>query len=142
MSRLCYSLTGIRSLNERRTKMDFWQKVKRDVQKGIKEGVEVMIEGVAAAKEKAGEMSEEGKRRYKIFLLKTNVQKEISELGGKIYGLSAKVKNPMLDSKVKAAIAKIRKIESEIVKLEKEAQKAVKKVVAGTTKKIKKIKKK
>jgi len=122
--------------------MDFWQKVKRDVQKGIKEGVEVMKEGVAAAKEKAGEMSEEGKRRYKIFLLKTNVQKEISELGGKIYGLSAKVKNPMLDSKVKAAIAKIRKIESEIVKLEKEAQKTVRKVVAGTTKKIKKIKKK
>ena len=126
--------------------MDFWQKVKRDVQQGIKEGVEVMKEGVAAAKEKAGEMSEEGKRRYKIFLLKTNVQKEISELGGKIYGLSAKMKNPMLDSKVKAAIAKIRKIESEIVKLEKEAQKtvkkSVKKVVAGTTKKIKKIKKK
>ena len=126
--------------------MDFWQKVKRDVQKGIKEGVEVMKEGVAAAKEKAGEMSEEGKRRYKIFLLKTNVQKEISELGGKIYGLSTKLKNPMLDSKVKTAIAKIRKIESEIVKLEKEAQKAVKKsvkkVVAGTTKKIKKIKKK
>ena len=33
--------------------MDFWQKVKRDVQKGIKEGVEVMKEGVAAAKVKA-----------------------------------------------------------------------------------------
>ena len=122
--------------------MDFWQKVKKDVQKGIKEGVEAMKEGVAAAREKAGEGSEEGKRRYKIFLLKTNVQKEISELGGKIYGLSANVKNPMLDSKVKAAIAKIRKIESEIVKLEKDAQqtvkKSVKRVVAGTKKKIKK----
>lgn len=122
--------------------MDFWQKVKRDVQKGIKEGVEVMKEGVAAAKEKAGEMTEEGKRRSQVFLLKTNVQKEISELGGKIYGLSEKVKNPMLDSKVKAAIAKIRKVELQIVKLEKDAQitvkKSVKRVVAKTTKKIKK----
>ncbi|MCC6544962.1 MAG: hypothetical protein IT392_10780 [Nitrospirae bacterium] len=124
--------------------MDFWQKVKRDVQKGLKDGVEVMKEGVAVAKEKAGEMSDEGKRRYQIFLLKTKVQKEISELGGKVYGLSAKVKNPMLDSTVKAAITRIKKIELQIVKLEKNTQntvkKSVKKVVARTTKKIKKIK--
>ncbi len=117
--------------------MDFWQKVKRDVQKGIKEGVEVMKEGVAVAREKAGEMTEEGKRRYHIFLLKTKVQKEISELGGKIYGLSTKVKNPMLDDKVKATIAKIRKFEAQIVKLEKEAQKSVKKMIAETKKRIK-----
>ncbi len=120
--------------------MDFWQKVKRDVQKGIKDGVEVMREGVAVAKEKAGEMSEEGKRRYQIFLLKTKVQKEISELGGKVYGLSAKVKNPMLDSKVKAALAKIKKIELQIVKLETKAQKSVKKAVVKTVKKVKKKK--
>ena len=122
--------------------MDFWQKVKRDVQKGIKEGVEVMREGVAAAKEKAGEMSDEGKRRYQIFTLKTKVQKEISELGGKVYGLSAKVKNPMLDNKIRATIARIKKIELQIVKLEKTAQtsvkKSIKKVVAKTTKKINK----
>jgi hypothetical protein len=98
--------------------MDFWQKIKNDIQKGIREGVGIVREGVTVAKAKAEELTEEGKRRLKIFELKTKVQREISELGGRVYAVSDKLKNPMLDKKAKAVIARIRKLEAQIAKLE------------------------
>lgn len=98
--------------------MDFWEKVKRDIQKGIKEGIEIVSEGVTVVKETAGELTEEGKKRLKLFELQTKVQKEIAELGGKVYDISSKVKNPMLDSKVKAAVSRIKKLEAQMAKLE------------------------
>jgi len=98
--------------------MGFWQKVKKDLQRGIREGITVVKEGAAVVKEKVEELTEEGKRQYKIFALKTKVQKEIAELGGRVYDLSAEVKNPMLDRKVKAIVARIKKLEAQITKLE------------------------
>lgn len=98
--------------------MDFWEKVKQDVQKGIKEGLVMFGEGITVVKAKAGELTEEGKRRLKIFELKTKVQREISELGGRVYGLSGKLKNPMLDKKAKAITSRIKKLEMQIGKLE------------------------
>jgi peptidoglycan hydrolase CwlO-like protein len=98
--------------------MDFWEKIKSDIQKGIKEGIGIVKEGVTVVKEKAEEISGEGKRRLKIFELKTKVQREISDLGGRVYALSAKVKNPMLDKKVTAVLSRIKKLESQIMKLE------------------------
>lgn len=98
--------------------MDFWEKIKSDIQKGIKEGIGMVKEGVTVAKAKAEELTEEGKRRLKIFELKTKVQREISELGGKVYDLSEKIKNPMLDRKVKTIITRIKKLEVQIAKLE------------------------
>jgi hypothetical protein len=99
--------------------MDFYQKIKGDLQKGIKEGITVVKERAAVVKEKVEELTEEGKKQYNIFLLKTKVQKEISELGGRVYDLSAKLKNPMVDRKVKALIARIKKLEAKVTRLEK-----------------------
>jgi hypothetical protein len=98
--------------------MDFWEKVKRDVQKGIREGLVFVREGVAVVKEKAEELTEEGKRRIRIFELKTKVQKEMSDLGGRVYSLDSQNKNPMMDKKVKTSIGKIRKLETQIAKFE------------------------
>jgi len=98
--------------------MDFWEKVKRDIQKGIKEGIGIVSEGVTVVKEKAGELTEEGKKRLKLFELQTRVQKETAELGGKVYDLSSKLKNPMMDSKVKAVVSRIKKLEAQMAKLE------------------------
>jgi hypothetical protein len=98
--------------------MDFWEKIKSDIQKGIREGFVMVKEGVTVARAKAEELTEEGKRRLKIFELKTKVQREISELGGRVYSLSEKLKNPMLDKKAKAVIARIKKLETQIAKLE------------------------
>lgn len=104
--------------------MDFWQKIKSDVRKGIKEGIGIVREGVTVVKTKAGELTEEGKRQLKIYELKTKVQREIAELGGKVYSLNSKMKNPMLDSKVKAVMGRIKKLEAQIVKIEDAKKKA------------------
>jgi uncharacterized protein YlxW (UPF0749 family) len=99
-------------------KMDFWHKVKKDLQKEIKAGIAFIRESTAVVKKKTEELTEEGKKQYKIFELKTKVQKEITELGGRIYDLSSRIKNPMLDTKVKAILARIKKLESQVAKLE------------------------
>jgi len=98
--------------------MEFWEKVKKDVKKGFRDGLAVIREGAVAVKEKAGELTEEGKRQYKLFDLKTKVQKEITELGGKVYGLISMEKDPAADAKVKACVSKIKKLETQINKLE------------------------
>jgi hypothetical protein len=98
--------------------MDFYQKIKGDLRKGIKEGITVVKEGAAAVKEKVEELTEEGKKQYNMFLLKTKVHREIAELGGRVYDLSVKLKNPMVDKKVKALIARIKKLEAQVTRLE------------------------
>jgi len=98
--------------------MDLWKKVKEDLQKGIEEGITYVREGASVVMKKAEELTEEGKRRYKLYDLKTKVQHEITELGGRVYELSSKVRNPILDSKVKAIKARIKKLEAEIMILE------------------------
>ncbi len=98
--------------------MNFWEEVKKDLQKGIKEGLDRVRVGAVAVKEKAAELTEEGKRRYKVFDLKTKVQREMTELGGKVYALSATRKNPVLDKRVKTIVSRIKKLEAQIAKLE------------------------
>jgi hypothetical protein len=98
--------------------MDFWEKIKSDIQKGIKDGIGIVKEGAIVVKTKAEELTEEGKKRLKVFELKTKVQRDLSELGGKVYALSAKGKNPLFDSKVKAVITRVNKAEARIAKLE------------------------
>ena len=98
--------------------MNFWEKVKEDLQKGLEEGITVVKKGVAVVKAKAEELTEEGKKQYKIFALKAKVRDEIADLGGRVYDLSSKVKNPMLDRKVKTIVAQIKKLETQITKLE------------------------
>ncbi len=98
--------------------MDFWEKIKRDVQKGFREGLAVIREGAVAVKEKAEALTGEGKRQYKLFEIKTKVQKEISELGGRVYGLLAAEKEVTSDRRVKSSVTKIKKLETQITKLE------------------------
>ncbi len=98
--------------------MNFWEKVKRDLQKGMDESIAFVKEGAAVVMKKAEELTDEGKKRYILYELKSKVQKQIAELGGQVYDLSSKTKNPMLDSKVKDIVARIRRLETEILKLE------------------------
>jgi len=98
--------------------MDFWDKVKKDLQKGFNEGIAVMKEGVGVVKTKAEELTAEGKRQYKIYQLKTKVQNHIAELGGKVYSLSSTAGNPLLDNRVKGLVARIKTLEEQIDILE------------------------
>ena len=122
--------------------MNLWEKVKADLQKGLGEGITYVREGAAVVKKKAEEFTEEGKKRYRLYELKTKVRQEISELGGKVYDLSGKLRNPMLDTKVKAIKARIKKLELEINKLEGIPANKVKKIASRgkTAKKVAKQK--
>ena len=111
--------------------MDLWEKVKRDVQKGVKEGI-------AAIKGKAEELGTEGKKMIRLFELKTEIESEFTELGGRVYSLSAKAKNPMLDKKVKAVINRIKRLDAQIVKLEGKKKTTVKKKTVKKKKSVKK----
>jgi hypothetical protein len=98
--------------------MNFWDKVKKDLQTGVEESLAFVREGAFVVRQKAEELTDEGKRRYRLYELQTRVQKEIAELGGKVYDLSERVANPMRERSVKAIKARIKKIETEILKLE------------------------
>ena len=113
--------------------MNFWTKIKKDLQKGYDEGIAFVKEGAAVVLKKAEELTDEGKKRYALYELKARVQKEISELGGQVYDVSAKMKNPMLDSKVKDIVGRIKRLEAEIEKHEGKQSTAAKKPVAKKT---------
>jgi len=111
-----------------KVKVEDIQKVIRNgidiVQKGItmakdlKGEIEPVIKGFKAAQKKAAELTEQGKKGLRIFELKAKIQREFVELGARVYELSAKVKNPMPDKKIAAILSKIRKLEAQIVSLE------------------------
>jgi hypothetical protein len=109
--------------------MDFWTKVKGDLQKGVKEGMEAFREGATVVRKKTEEITAEGKRRLKIYDLKKTVRHEITELGGRVYDLKAKTKNPYLDTRVKSTIGRIKRLEGRIANLEGKVKEAVKKRV-------------
>jgi hypothetical protein len=120
--------------------MSFWDGVKKDLQKGWKEGLEAFKEGAVVVREKAEELTDEGKRRYAMHEIKTKVQKEIADLGGKVYELSPKTGNPLANKKVQTIIAKVKKLESELKKLERKGKIAPKKTTKKKTTKKKTVK--
>ena len=113
--------------------MSFWTKVKKDLQNGVDEGLAFVKEGAAVVIRKAEALTDEGKKRYILYEMKAKVQKEIAELGGKVYDLSAKMKNPMLDTKIKEITARIKRLEAEILKVEGKQTPGAKKTVVKKT---------
>jgi hypothetical protein len=110
--------------------MSLWNEVKADLERGVKEGIEIIKEGATFVKGKTEELTEEGKRRLKLFELKAKVRKEMTELGGYVYDLKFRVKNPLGDSKVKVVIERIKKLEDQIMKLEGKTKESIKKIPA------------
>lgn len=124
--------------------MNFWERVKKDlkegiqdidweeiggeVQRGINKGIKAVRKGTAAVKEKAEELTEDAKRQYKIFELKGKVRDWIAELGGKVYELYSTGMNPMDNTNVKLILSRIRKLETQIARLEVKQEPVVKKI--------------
>ena len=106
--------------------MNLWDKIKRDLQKELKAGIAFIKEGTAVIKKKAKEFTKEEARRYKIIELKTKVQEQMAGLGGRIYDLGLKDKNPLQDKKVIASFYRIKKLEIQITKLEKQSMASAK----------------
>jgi hypothetical protein len=107
--------------------MTFWEKIRKDVEKGVKDIEKGLKDGLTVIKKEAGVLAEGGKKKYKVFELKSNVQRQMADLGGLVYSMSGKDKDPLKDSRVKAAITKIKKTETQINKLGGAKKKAAKK---------------
>ena len=95
-----------------------FDKIKKDVKKGIEEGIAVVKEGASVVSGKMGELTAEGKRQYKMFDLKSKIQSQMTVLGGRAYDVLDSKKSPAADSKVKAVFVKIKKLEEQLSKLE------------------------
>jgi hypothetical protein len=91
----------------------------------IKEGSTVVSQKTRIVAERVGELTEEGTRKYKLFSLNMKVHDEFAKLGGRVYDLSLKAKNPKTDKRVVAIITRINNLEVQITRLEKEHKKAV-----------------
>jgi len=96
-----------------------WKGIKKDLQKGMEKGMAAMKKGAIVAQKTAGDLTDEGKRQYKIFALKTKVHEAVSDLGARVYALmGSRVKNPALDAQVKNIVAQIKKLDEQIADLE------------------------
>lgn len=100
-----------------------FDKIKKDLKKGIEEGIAVVKEGAVVVSQKVGELTAEGKRQYKMFDLKTKIQNYMAELGGRTYEILNNKKSPAADSKVKSVAARIKKLEEQLRKIEGEKEK-------------------
>jgi len=98
-----------------------WKNIKKDLQKGMEKGMAAMKKGAIVAQRKAGDLTEEGKRQYKILALKTKMHEGVTDLGARVYALmGSRAKNPALDAQVKNIVAQIKKLDEQIADLEKE----------------------
>jgi hypothetical protein len=114
--------------------MSFWDNITKDLQKEFKAGMAFIKESTSVMKKKAKKASKEMQRHFKLLELKTKVQDQMAGLGGRIYELRTKTANPMKDKKVISIMNRIRKLEVQIGKLEKQAKSAVRKKTAKKTK--------
>ena len=96
-----------------------WETIKNDLQKGLDKGMVAVKKGAIVAQKKAGELSDEGKRQYQLFALKTKVHQGFSDLGARVYALmGTRTKNPSLDANVRDIVSQLKKLEMQIAALE------------------------
>lgn len=109
-------------------------KLRKDIEEGIKQGIVIVEKGVALVKVKAGELTEEGKKQYRMYELKTKMQKEVSALGAKVCQLSAAGAIKPVHEDVKKILARIEKLEKALAKLAPAAKKPAAKAKAPAKK--------
>jgi hypothetical protein len=100
-----------------------WEKIKKELQNELEKGLGVMKNGAAVIQKKAGELTEEGKRQYKMLSTKARIHDAMRDLGAKVYMQMSgrKIKNPAFNAGVKAITARIKSLEAELAKLEGKA---------------------
>jgi len=111
---------------------NLFDKIKGNLKKGMEEGIAVLREGASVVSVKMNELSEEGKRQYKMFNLNVKIQDQMKEMGSIAYALIDAGKSLDQDKKLKAVYAKIKKLEWQLSKIEggKKAKTAVSKKTA------------
>jgi len=120
-----------------------WDKIQKDMKKNVDEGLAIIKDGGATVSKQIEKLTDEGKKKYKVFSLNMKVQDEFAKLGGQIYDLLVKkAKSPLKSRTVTSTIKNINKLEAQITKLKKKAVKKTKKRVVKKTAAKRKIRKK
>jgi hypothetical protein len=114
-----------------------WDKFQNEFKKNIEDGLSVIKDGGSAVSQQIEKLTDEGKKKYKVFNLNMKVQEEFAKLGGQVYDqITKKSKNPLGNRAVASVIKRINKLEAQITRLElKKAVKAKKKPKKKTAKK-------
>ena len=115
--------------------MEFWERVQKDVSKGLRESFEVI-------RVKASELPDEGRKRYNIYDIKSHIHKHMAELGAALYSMKDSGKDPLSSTKITRLIKKISKLEGELGELEPSLVKKRKPAKKSPAKKVKKKAKK
>lgn len=95
-----------------------FDKIKKDVKKGWKEGIAAVMQGANVVSVKMDELSDEGKRQYKMFNLYVKIKDQKNALGEMAYAVLKSGKNLDEDKKLKASYNKIKKLEWQLSKIE------------------------
>ncbi|HMK44917.1 MAG TPA: hypothetical protein VK445_12350 [Dissulfurispiraceae bacterium] len=98
--------------------MDTLSQILKDIEAGIRQGIEVFREKATVVKEKAEELTEEGKRQYAIYELKGAVHKDLAGVGARVYQLHRDRKIRLSDKELLKVIDRIAKSEASIAVLE------------------------
>lgn len=92
-------------------------KMKYDFKKRIQEGLATLKQGVGIVSLKINEFSAEGKRQYKIFDLQVKRRDQLNALGDLVYDTLKNMRSLDEDKRIRAAFAKIRRIEWQLNKV-------------------------
>ena len=90
--------------------MEFWDRIQKDVSKSVKDGFKTI-------RVKAGELTDEGKKKLKSYDIKGQIHSHMAELGAAVYALKGSRQNPAASAKVKGLISKITKLEEKLAEL-------------------------
>jgi hypothetical protein len=105
-----------------------WTNLKADLETGLEEGIVALKKGTIVVRKRPGDLTDEGKRQYKLMALKSKLHNGFSDLGARVYLLVATKgrKNPAADTKVKDITAQLKRYEAEIASLEASHRKSSK----------------
>jgi len=95
-----------------------WNKMKSDISRGLKEGLDKVMEGAETVAKKTGEVSAEGQKKVKIFNLKRKIQGYMEDLGVAIYNAEVMTPGSVTDETAKEVIERIKAANDKLKDLE------------------------
>jgi len=98
--------------------MDILDGLKKDIEAGIKQGVDAVKSTAAIVREKAEELSEKGKTQYYIYELKNKKQKQSAAVGEKLRQLVKTKKMKISNPDLKKLLSAVDKTDAALAKLE------------------------
>lgn len=98
--------------------MDILNGLKKDIEDGIKQGVDAVKSTATLVKAKAEELTEMGKAQYRLYELRNKGQKQFAALGETFHRLAAAKKVSVSNQELKKLLAAADKTLAAIAKLE------------------------